>query len=139
MFDNLKNFLLHKEPKEYPEAFDHVEFPLFVTWTKQGSLRGCIGTFGFDKLGVTLQRYSLIAAVQDRRFRPMTEADLNHELRVEISLLSDFEQISDPMDWDPTGKHGIEIEFKGPLGSPVENKTFRGTYLPNVMPDQGWD
>ena len=46
----------------------------------------------------------------------MSENDLDHTLRCEISLLSDFEEITDPLDWE-VGKHGIEIEFKGPLNT----------------------
>ena len=49
----------------------------------------------------------------------MSENDLNEYLRAEISMLSDFEAIEHPLDWE-VGKHGIEIEFNGPKGSPVE-------------------
>jgi AMMECR1 domain-containing protein len=47
-------------------------------------------------------------------------------------LLSDFEKIEDPLDWE-VGKHGIEIEFK------KDTRTYRGTFLPSVAADQGWD
>jgi len=100
---------------------------LFVTWLKNGDLRGCIGTFAEDvELGDTLARYSLIAAVQDTRFEPIDESEFP-SLRCEISLLSSFEKIDDPLDWE-VGKHGIEIEFK-------DGKTYRGTFLPNVAPE----
>ena len=56
------------------------------------------------------------------------------ELKAEISLLSDFEPINDPTDWE-VGKHGIEIEFKDGQSSRV----YRGTFLPNVAPEQGWN
>ena len=64
--------------------------------------------------------------------------DVNESLRCEISLLSDFEAIQDPLGWD-VGTHGIEIEFNGPAGSPEAEMLFRGTYLPNVAPEQGWN
>ena len=97
-------------------------------------LRGCIGTFAEGQpLGKTLQRYSLIAAVQDSRFKPITMSELP-TIKVEISLLSDFEKIDNPEDWT-VGTHGIEIEFED--GSSPE--IYRGTYLPNVAPEQGWD
>ena len=106
-----------------------MDSPLFVTWTIGGNLRGCIGTFAEDKLGATIQKFSLVAAVRDTRFPPMTMKDMDQNLRVEVSLLSDFEKITHPLDWE-IGKHGIEIEFKGPANSQLANKTFRGTYLP---------
>lgn len=55
-------------------------------------LRGCIGTFKADKLGETLQQYSLIAAFKDSRFPPISSKEVPH-LSVEISLLSSFETI----------------------------------------------
>ena len=42
--------------------------------------------------------------------------ELNDSLRVEISLLSQFEKLEDPLDWE-VGKHGIEVEFNGPIDS----------------------
>ena len=79
-FGNLTMFLQQQQPKEYPKEFDDEVYPLFVTWQKSGNLRGCIGTFGFNKLGETLQQYSLVAAVKDSRFAAMTIADLNEQL-----------------------------------------------------------
>ena len=61
-------------------------------------------------MGKTLQRFSLVSAVQDTRFSPIETKELP-SLKVEISLLSCFEPITDPTDWE-VGKHGIEIEFK---------------------------
>ena len=101
---------------QYPNKFDQYKFPLFVTWMKNGQLRGCIGTFGEDLLGQTLQNYSLVAALKDSRFQPVTIQEVP-KLRCEISLLSNFEVINDPLDFLPDGTHGIEIEFQGPLNS----------------------
>ena len=84
-------------------------------------------------MGKTLQRFSLVSAVQDTRFPPITQAELP-SLKVEISLLSDFEKIDSPEDWI-VGKHGIEIEF----GDGKTSEIYRGTFLPNVAPEQGWD
>lgn len=30
---------------ELPANFNNYKYPLFVTWLKNGQLRGCIGTF----------------------------------------------------------------------------------------------
>ena len=50
------------------------------------------------------------------------------------------------MDWE-VGKHGIEVEFTtGQLldigagsGGSGNARVYRGTFLPNVAPEQGWD
>ena len=92
-FNNLKHFLKTREILEHPSDFDTILSPLFVTWNKEGDLRGCIGTFAEDgKLGETLSQYSLIAAVKDTRFKPISESELPL-LSCEISLLSNFEEI----------------------------------------------
>ena len=71
--------------------------------------------------------------MQDSRFPPIKSAELS-ALRVEISLLNSFEVITDPLDWE-VGTHGVEIEFKNPTSSSV----YRGTFLPNVAPEQDWN
>ena len=130
-FNNVKHFLKNQQMLEYPSSYDSNKFPLFVTWQKDGDLRGCIGTFDENgKLGSQLQRYSLIAALNDSRFEPVTEEELP-SLRCEISLLSNFEKIENPLDWE-IGKHGIEIEFAGTKGG---KDIHRGTFLPNVAPE----
>ena len=117
---------------EYPEDFDKHSYPLFVTYQLQGHLRGCIGTFKSDLLGKTLQMYSIVAAIQDHRFPPIQKKELPN-LSCEVSLLSNFEPIADPFDWE-VGKHGIEIEFEDDDG-----EVYRGTYLPHVASEQGWN
>ena len=118
---------------EPPKEFDQFgEFPIFVTYNLfENRLRGCIGTFKPGKLGETLKMYSLIAALQDRRFHPIQKEELPH-LSVEVSLLQKFENIDHPYDWE-VGVHGIEIEFKH------QEKVYRGTYLPHVAKEQGWN
>lgn len=49
-----------------------------------------------------------------------------------VSLLTDFEEGDDYLDWE-IGKHGIWIEFINDHG---HKRT--ATYLPEVIPDQGW-
>ena len=137
-FENLISFLTSRQVAQYDADLDNHRYPLFVTWQKNGRLRGCIGTFNpHGLLGQTLSQYSLIAALKDHRFPPISEKEL-HELKCEISLLSMFEQIQDPLDWE-VGKHGIEIEFNGPVGSEDADEVYRGTYLPNVAPEQNWN
>jgi hypothetical protein len=76
-----------------------------------------------------------------------------------ISLLTDFEDASSYLDWT-IGIHGIHISFPNPsiyptsnpssnTPSPLSSSSFlprfnsrqmlTATYLPDVMPEQGWD
>ncbi|TNV75584.1 hypothetical protein FGO68_gene11976 [Halteria grandinella] len=132
-FSNLEHFLTHKKMQDYASNLDSQQHPLFVTYYLDGRLRSCIGTFKPDMLGKTLQSYSIIAALKDHRFPPVQLKEVPH-LTCEVSILSQFEQIAHPLDWE-VGKHGIEIEFSGE----DDGETYRGTYLPQVAKEQGWD
>ncbi|KAK2955816.1 AmmeMemoRadiSam system protein A [Blattamonas nauphoetae] len=114
-----------------PPDFPIEEYPLFVTWHKNGHLRGCIGTFSSMRIDEGLREYSLISALQDSRFRPVVANEIP-ELSVDISLLHSFEKASKWNDWQ-IGKHGIRVKYTH------EGQTFGATYLPNVMPEQGWN
>ncbi|AWP00351.1 putative AMME syndrome candidate 1 protein-like isoform 3 [Scophthalmus maximus] len=50
-----------------------------------------------------------------------------------VSLLTNFEDVGDYLDWE-VGVHGIRIEFFNEKGS---KRT--ATYLPEVAKEQGWD
>ena len=56
------------------------EFPLFITWNivngSRSRLRGCIGTFEPLPLKEGLEEYTIIAAFKDRRFNPISLAEL---------------------------------------------------------------
>jgi uncharacterized protein (TIGR00296 family) len=113
------------------------ESPLFVTWNKASArygtynLRGCIGTFEPMSLSTGLSSYSLIAALEDYRFSPISKSELPM-LEVAVTLLTDFETCSEPMDWE-IGVHGLRISFY------YRNKRYGSTYLPDVAPEQGWN
>lgn len=49
-----------------------------------------------------------------------------------MTLLTDFEQAKDPMDWE-LGVHGLRISFY------YRNRRHGSCYLPDVAPEQGWD
>ncbi|KAJ3030783.1 AMME syndrome candidate protein 1 protein, partial [Rhizophlyctis rosea] len=72
-------------------------------------------------------------ALRDRRFSPITLDELP-KLDCAVSLLTDFEDAKDYLDWE-VGTHGIWIEFTSP-SSPSRRRT--ATYLPDVIPEQGW-
>nr|XP_009943547.1 PREDICTED: AMME syndrome candidate gene 1 protein [Opisthocomus hoazin] len=108
--------------------------PLFVTWKigRDKRLRGCIGTFSAMNLHSGLREYTLTSALKDSRFPPMTRDELPR-LFCSVSLLTNFEDVCDYMDWE-VGVHGIRIEFINEKGS---KRT--ATYLPEVAKEQGWD
>ncbi|EED20304.1 AMMECR1 family protein [Talaromyces stipitatus ATCC 10500] len=119
---------------EPPSSADE-SYPLFVTWnliSRHGhkSLRGCIGTFEPQKLSHGLKEYALISAFDDTRFSPIPSSQLPH-LSCSLTLLSNFEICSDPLNWD-LGTHGIRISFVH------RNRRYGATYLPDVAVEQGW-
>jgi uncharacterized protein (TIGR00296 family) len=117
------------------------EAPLFVTWNTLSSpdgdddddrrtLRGCIGTFEAQDLDEGLSSYALISALQDTRFPPIRARELP-ALEVAVTLLTDFEDAADAMDWD-LDTHGLRISFAH------HGKRYGATYLPDVALEQGW-
>jgi len=128
-------------------------------------LRGCIGSFEPHALHEGIAEYALISAFKDYRFNKITRGELD-SLECVVSLLTDFEDASSYLDWT-IGVHGIYITFPHPallvasqsesstpspfssstalsnatkpIPSATYKKTFSATYLPEVMPAQGWD
>ncbi|CAE6437267.1 unnamed protein product [Rhizoctonia solani] len=138
--------------------------PLFVTWNTVSSrltggvrLRGCIGNFEAMSLDEGIKEYALISAFRDHRFRPIEEKELR-KLECTVSLLTEFEDARSYLDWD-VGTHGIYITLHLPIipastdtpsaPSPISSSTslhrssgrqrrLTATYLPDVIPAQGW-
>jgi uncharacterized protein (TIGR00296 family) len=109
-------------------SFSNDSFPLFVTWTKRNDLRGCVGTFSASPLHTALPEYTLISALRDKRFPPITHDELS-TLSVCVSLLLDFESVDTWNDWD-IGRHGIRIKFN------QHGRENHATFLPEVAADQ---
>eukprot|EP00055_Hartaetosiga_balthica_P011273 m.50633 g.50633 ORF g.50633 m.50633 type:complete len:193 (-) comp7523_c1_seq2:604-1182(-) len=135
-FETLEAALLKNGNEPVPK-FDNDECPLFVTWQIWNDryndfiLRGCIGTFSAKNLHEGLAEFALTSAFKDSRFDPIEAKELPR-LQCGVSLLTDFEDADDYLDWE-VGKHGIWIEF------PLENgRKTTATYLPQVMTEQGW-
>ncbi len=100
----------------------------FVTITKHGQLRGCIGHIqGVYPLCKTISMMAVAAATEDPRFPPMTADELD-DISIEISVLTPLRKITNPEEIE-VGKHGIYIE-KG---------YHSGLLLPQVAADYGWD
>lgn len=99
----------------------------FVTLRLAGDLRGCIGTFvSDDPLHKVVQQMAAAAAFEDRRFMPLSKAELSH-VEIEISVLTPLERIYSA-DEIQLGVHGIYIR-KGDRA---------GTFLPQVAIEAGW-
>jgi AmmeMemoRadiSam system protein B/AmmeMemoRadiSam system protein A len=100
----------------------------FVTLTRGGRLRGCIGYVDPIKpLIDAVADNARSAAVADPRFPALTEAELD-ELRIEISILTEPRAIDGPQSID-IGRHGIVLAKYG----------RRAVFLPQVAREQGWD
>ncbi len=100
----------------------------FVTLKKHGQLRGCIGNLIPRRpLYLTVQSVAISAAVNDRRFLPVTKDELK-DIDIEISVLSPIEPIADVSEIQ-VGRHGLII-VKG------QNQ---GVLLPQVAVENNWD
>lgn len=101
---------------------------VFVTLTKHGRLRGCIGYLDAVKpLIAAVQEMAVAAAFRDPRFPPLREEELA-DLEIEISVLSPMRQIKDVKEIQ-VGRDGLYLE-RGPC---------RGLLLPQVATQYGWD
>ncbi|KAF8179054.1 AMMECR1 domain-containing protein [Mycena galopus ATCC 62051] len=133
--------------------------PLFVTWNTR-----CIGSFDLLTLHDGLPEFALINAFYDHRFRKIEPSELEGleceppSLLYLVSLLTDFEDAASYLDWT-VGVYGISITFGHPsllasnsessAPSPLSSathlprvtsrQTFTATYLPDAIPEQGWD
>ncbi len=121
--------------RDLPESIPEPDDPglgspgaAFVTLTRGGSLRGCIGyVHPVLPLAETVARCAASAATGDPRFSPVTAEELN-ELRVEISVLSPLRALENPGELE-IGVHGLHIGKEG----------RRGVLLPQVAAEYGWD
>ncbi len=87
---------------------------VFVTLQVRGRLQGCIGvTEPSEPLGEAIVRCAVSAALEDPRFAPMKEAQLE-EMDIEISLLSPLEPIL-PQAIE-IGRHGLLIVLHAQRG-----------------------
>ena len=98
---------------------------VFVTLCVRGRLQGCIGVMEPEEsLGEAAVRCAVSAALEDPRFSPMKDRQLE-EMSIEISLLSSLE---------PILPEAIEIGRHGLL---VVNHAQRGLLLPRVATEHG--
>ena len=100
----------------------------FVTLTKNGQLRGCIGYVApLKPLYLTVCDVAQLAALRDTRFRPVTAGELG-DLQYEISVLSPLHHVGDVQEIR-IGQHGLLIH----------TSSHEGLLLPQVASDEKWD
>ena len=100
---------------------------VFVTLTRAGRLRGCIGRIQADiPLASLLPLMAAAAATEDPRFPAVTPGELDG-LHIEISLLTPLTPLVDPTTIQ-IGRHGLMVSARG----------RRGVLLPQVATEYGW-
>ncbi len=114
----------------FPEPSGRLADPgmSFVTWKREGRLRGCIGSVEpVRPLWQDVEANAVQALLRDPRFPPATAREFPH-YRADVSVLTPFELEPDPL--------RIEIGVHGLL---VEKGRRRGLLLPQVAVEWNWD
>lgn len=123
------------EPVEAPPHPDWLDAPgaAFVTLTREGELRGCIGSLEARRsLAEDVEENARLAAFADPRFPPLSREEFA-DTRVEVSVLSPAEPLafSDEADALRRLRPGVD-------GVILEYGRHRATFLPQVwrqLPD----
>ena len=126
--DTINEYIKNGKKTSMPEVSENLSQiqGAFVTLTKNGQLRGCIGNIvGINPLAKTIQEMAISASTEDPRFPAVTPDEIDN-LKIEISVLSKLEKIK-PEDVE-VGKHGLLIK-KG---------IYQGVLLPQVPTEYGW-
>jgi uncharacterized protein (TIGR00296 family) len=106
---------------------------VFVTLTKAGELRGCIGfPYPVMPLGDAIDHAAVAAALEDPRF-PSVKAGELPSIMLEVTILT----VPQPLTCDPdqrpvhvqVGRHGLIVRGMG----------ASGLLLPQVATEYGWD
>jgi AmmeMemoRadiSam system protein B/AmmeMemoRadiSam system protein A len=101
----------------------------YVTYKKQGELRGCVGRIEADRPAFLNVQYAAVAAaLADSRFPAITLEELE-DLTIEITLLEPLRQVENP-DEIQIGRDGVLMRVGADKGA---------LFLPQVPPEQGWD
>lgn len=99
----------------------------FVTLTKQGELRGCIGSLEpYQPLAEDVREHSVAAALKDPRFPPVREEELG-EIQIEVSRLTRPVPLEYKDDSDLLSKLIPHVD-----GVIVRDGFHRATFLPQV-------
>ena len=99
----------------------------FVTLTRLGELRGCIGALEpYLPLAEDVREHAMAAALNDYRFPPVQPAELP-EIRIEVSRLTS------PQDLEYTGAQDLLARLRPHVDGVILSDSFhRATFLPQV-------
>lgn len=135
--ESIETFIKERRKLEVPEDTPDTlkeEMGAFVTLNKDSLLRGCIGyPEPIAPLVNAVIDVAISAAVNDPRFSPVTEDELN-DLAVEVSVLTkpaliEVNQPEEYIDKIKIGDDGLIVE-RGP---------YKGLLLPQVAVEWGWN
>jgi uncharacterized protein (TIGR00296 family) len=107
---------------------------VFVTLTRDGELRGCIGhPLPTMPLVEAVMDAAISSATGDPRFPPVS-VDEMRDIEIEVSILSEPEliKVKSPREYPKCiviGKDGLIVEWSG----------YAGLLLPQVPVEYGWD
>jgi uncharacterized protein (TIGR00296 family) len=106
---------------------------VFVTLTKNGELRGCIGLpYPVMPLGEAITHAAGAAALEDPRFPPVSRDELA-AIHVEVTILT----VPVPLEGEPASRPGrVEV---GKHGLIVRGMGTSGLLLPQVATEYDWD
>ena len=100
----------------------------FVTLTRDGDLRGCIGSIqAVAPLYKAVVSSAVSAAFRDPRFPPLSAGELEH-VELEISVMGPIERVTN-----------IEDIVVGRDGLIISRGAYAGLLLPQVATSYGWD
>ena len=106
----------------------------FVTLTRQGELRGCIGALeAYLPLAEDVRQHAVAAALQDYRFPPVSPDELD-QIEIEVSYLSSPELVEYTTPGELLDKLHAGID-----GVILRDGIHRATFLPQVwekIPDK---
>jgi uncharacterized protein len=106
---------------------------VFVTLTKEGQLRGCIGfPYPVMPLGDAIEHAATAAAREDPRFSKVEKAEVK-SLDFEVTILT----VPEPLTAEPEERAG-QIEV-GRHGLIIRGMGTSGLLLPQVATEYGWD
>lgn len=104
-----------------------IEAAVFITLTRSGELRGCVGSLqAVEPLAQAVATSAFNAAFRDRRFAPVSAEELD-AIRIEVSVLSEMEPIE-----APTRQALLDALQPGVDGLLLEDRGYRSTFLPKV-------